>query len=146
MGSKTKTRDPSKQRRQIYKAKSFQRSKLMSVRLSKELQVKYPVKKIPVRSGDVVYITAGDFKGTEGKVINIDYKKHRLGIDGISHEKADKSKIMYMIDTSKVIIRRFGKVDQSRKKILERRAKMVLEIEEEDISIAEAEVGVSEEE
>ena len=144
MGSKIKTRDPSKQRRRIFKANSFQRSKLVSARLSKDLQAKYRVKNIPVRSGDVVYITAGDFVGTEGKVLNVDCKKQRLGIDGISREKADKSKIMYMIDTSKVVIRRFGKVDRTRKKILERRAKMVLEIEDEDISIAEAEASEEE--
>ena len=90
MGSKNKTRDPSKQRRQIFKANSFQRSKLVSARLSKDLQEKYRVKNIPVRTGDVVYITAGDFMGTEGKVLSTDCKKQRLEIDGISREKADK--------------------------------------------------------
>ncbi len=138
MGSKTKTRDPSKQRRRLFTADSFQRSKMMSARLSKDLQTKYKVKKMPVRTGDVVYITTGDFMGTEGKVLTVDTKKRRLGIDGIAREKADKSKVMYKIDASKVVIRRFGKVDKSRKKILERRAKMELEIDEDDISAAEA--------
>jgi large subunit ribosomal protein L24 len=138
MGAKTKTRDPSKQRRRLFTADSFQRSKLMSARLSKDLRTKYKVKKMPVRTGDVVYITTGDFMGTEGKVLTVDSKKRRLGIDGIAREKADKSKIMYKIDASKVVIRRFGKVDKSRKKILERRAKMELEIDEDDISAAEA--------
>ena len=135
----TKTRDPSKQRRRLYTADSFHRSKLMSARISKDLREKYKVRKMPVRTGDVVYITTGDFTGTEGKVLSIDTKKRRLAIDGIAREKADKSKVMYKIDPSKVVIRRFGKVDRSRKKILERRAKMELEIDEEDISIVEEE-------
>jgi len=139
MGSRTKTHDPAKQRRRIFTANSFQQSKLISARLSKELQAKYKVKKIPVRQGDVVYITTGDFVGTEGKVLSVDYSKQRLEIEGISREKADKSKIMYPVSTSNVVIRRFGKVDQSRKRILERRAKMELEIEEEDISLVEVE-------
>jgi large subunit ribosomal protein L24 len=139
MGAKSKTRDPSKQRRRLYTADSFKRSKMVSARLSKDLREKYKVKKMPVRAGDVVYITTGDFMGTEGKVLNVDKKKRRLGIDGISREKADKSKVVYKIDTSNVVIRRFGKVDKSRKKILERRAKMELEIDEEDISAAEEE-------
>ena len=139
LGSKTKTRNPSKQRRQVYQASSFHKSKLISVRLSKDLQKKYNVKKMPVHKGDSVYITAGDFVGTEGKVLTVDYKKQRLTIDGISREKADKSKILYPIHTSKMIIRRFGKMDKSRKKILERRAKKELEIEAEDISITEVE-------
>lgn len=138
MGSKPKTRDPSKQRRRIYEAHSFQKAKLMSVRLSKDLQKKYKVKHMPVRSGDVVYITSGDFVGTEGKVLKANHKIQRLEIDGISREKADKSKILYPMHPSKVIIRRFGKVDQSRKKILERRAKMPVEIEEVDMSPLEA--------
>ena len=110
----------------------------MSVRLSKDLQKKYKVKHMPVRSGDVVYITSGDFVGTEGKVLKANHKIQRLEIDGISREKADKSKILYPVHPSKVIIRRFGKVDQSRKKILERRAKMPVEIEEVDMSPLEA--------
>ena len=137
MGAKSKTRDPSKQRRRLYTADSFQRSKMISARLSKDLREKYKVKKMPVRRGDVVYITKGDFVGTEGKVQTVITKKRRLGIDGIAREKADKSKVMYKIDSSNVVIRRFGKVDRSRKKILERRAKMELEIDEDDISAAE---------
>ncbi len=139
MGSKNKTRNPAKQRKQIYTASSFHRSKRLSARLSKDLRKKYSVKKMPVRTGDVVYITTGDFVGTEGKVLTVDYRKQRLSVDGISREKADKSKVMYPIHTSNVVIRRFGKVDRSRKKILERRAKMALEIEAEDISEEEIE-------
>jgi large subunit ribosomal protein L24 len=134
MGTKTKTSNPSKQRTNRRNASSFKRNKLVSARLSKDLQKKYKVKRVPVRKGDSVYVTKGDFLGTEGKVLRVDTRKQRLEIDGISREKADKSKIMYPIHTSKIIIRRFGKVDNSRKKILERRAKEEIEIEMEDIS------------
>jgi len=134
LGLKNKTKRPSKQRKKIYQADNFKRHKLISVRLSKDLQKKYHVNRMPVRSGDTVYVTRGDFIGTEGKVLSVNYKRQRLSIDGIAREKADKSKIMYPIHSSKVIIRRFGKVDQSRKAILERRAKTELEIEEEDIT------------
>ena len=144
MGSKTKTRSPSKQRRQVYKASIFQKTKLISVRLSKDLQKKYNVKKMPVRKGDSVYITSGDFLGTEGKIENVDSKNQRLIIGGIHREKADKSKILYPIHTSNTVICKFGKMDQSRKKILERRAKRELEISDEDITITE--VDTSEEE
>ncbi|MHA2226611.1 MAG: 50S ribosomal protein L24 [Candidatus Hodarchaeales archaeon] len=145
MGSQTKTKNPSKQRRRIFQADSFKRSKFMSVRLSNDLRKKYKVKKMPIRVGDTVYITAGDFVGTEGKVLTVDYKNQRLNVDGISREKADKSKIMYPIHTSKMVLRRFGKVDSSRKKILERRAKTELEISAEDISEEEEEVLEEEE-
>ena len=100
---------------------------------------------MPVRSGDSVYITAGDFVGTEGKINSIDNKTQRAIIDGIAREKADKSKILYPIHTSKMVIRRFGKMDTTRKAILERRAKKELTIEEEDISITEIEETSEEE-
>ncbi len=134
MGLKSVTKRPNKQRKIIYSASSFKRHKLMTARLSKELRKKYNVKRMPVRAGDTVYVTAGDFIGTEGKIITADHKKQRLSIDGIAREKADKSKIMYPIHVSKIVIRRFGKVDRIRKQILERKAKKELEIETEDIS------------
>lgn len=106
---------------------------MMLARLSKDLRSKYNVKRMPVKAGDTVYVTAGDFMGTEGKILEADHKKQRLSIDGIAREKADKSKIIYPIHVSKVVIRRFGKVDNIRKGILERKAKKELDIEAEDI-------------
>lgn len=144
MGSKTKTKDPTKQRNRISKASSFHKQKLMSARLSKDLQKKYDVKKITVRKGDTVYVTSGDFVGTDGKVLTADYKNQKLIIDGISREKADKSKMLYPIHVSKVVIRRFGKVGKKRKLILERKAKKELEIEEEDITEIDTEIDEEE--
>ena len=144
MGAHSKTKSPSKQRNRINKASSFHRHKLMSVRVSKDLKKKYNVKKIAVRKGDTVYVTTGDFVGTEGKVQSADYKKQKLYIDGIAREKADKSKIMYPIHTSKVVIRRFGKVGTKRKASLERKAKKTLEIEEADISEVISEIDEEE--
>ena len=144
MGAHLKTKSPSKQRNRITKASSFHRHKLMSVRVSKDLKKKYDVKKIAVRKGDTVYVTTGDFVGTEGKVQSADYKKQKLYIDGIAREKADKSKIMYPIHTSKVVIRRFGKVGTKRKASLERKAKKALEIEEADISEVISEIDEEE--
>ncbi len=134
MTSQLKTKNPSKQRNRITKASSFHRHKLMSARVSKELRKKYKIKRIPVRKGDTVYVSSGDFVGTEGKVQAADYKNQKLLIEGIAREKADKSKIMYPIHVSKVVIRRFGKVGTKRKASLERKAKQTLEIEDEDIS------------
>lgn len=140
MGSRPKTRDPRKNRKRNYSTSSFARHRLMSVRVSKDLQKKYKVKKVPVRRGDTVYVASGDFVGTEGKVLTANYKKQRLEIEGIAREKSDKSKILYPIHTSKVFIRRFGKVDRSRKALLERRAKTTVDVEPEDILEAEEEV------
>ncbi|MFW9777969.1 MAG: 50S ribosomal protein L24 [Candidatus Heimdallarchaeota archaeon] len=136
----SKTRDPRKNRKRSYADGTFERHRHMSVRLSKDLQSKYKVKKVPVHRGDTVYVAAGDFIGTEGKVLTANYKTKRLEIDGISREKADKSKILYPIHTSKVVIRRFGKVDRSRKAILERRAKTTVDVEPEDILEPEEEI------
>lgn len=134
---KNKTIQPRKQRKRLYKSHNFKKHRRMSVRLSKSLREKYNVKNIPVRAGDVVYVTSGSFFGTEGKVLTLHYTKSKVEIEGISREKADKSKLMYPVHTSKIVIRRFGKMDQSRKKIIERKAKSEVEILDEDITSSE---------
>ena len=125
MSFNTKTKSPTKQRNKIKKASSFHRHKLMNVRLSKDLRKKYNVKRMPVRKGDTVYVTAGDFVGTEGKVSTANYQTQKLLIDGIAREKADKSKIMYPIHVSKVVISKFTKekkMDPWRASMIDRKA------------------------
>ena len=134
---KNKSIQPRKQRKRLYESHNFEKHRRMSVRLSKSLRNKYNLKNIPVRAGDVVYVTSGSFFGTEGKISTLHYSKSRVEIEGISREKADKSKLMYPVHISKIVIRRFGKMDQSRKNIIERRAKSKVEILDEDITSSE---------
>lgn len=62
----------------------------------------------------------------------VNVQKQRLEIDGITSEKMDGSKVFYPIHPSNVVIVRLGRLDSTRKKIIERRAKEEVEFPEEE--------------
>ena len=90
-----RSKKPSKQRKALFNAPFHKRQKLMSAPLSESLRSeileKYGVwvRSFPVRSGDSVIITRGDFKGAEGKIAKVDLKKLRVFVDGVTKEKSD---------------------------------------------------------
>jgi len=47
--------------------------------------------KLKIKSGDTVIVTAGDHKGTEGKVLRVDREKNKAIVEGVNlvkkHEK-----------------------------------------------------------
>ena len=120
MSSKTSIK-PSIQRKQLYNLPLHLRHKLFNAKLSKELQDKYNVKRIPVRVGDVVRIMRGDFKGHEGKVVKVDLKRVRIHVEGVQIKRADGRPAYYPIHPSKIIIVKLDLSDKYRLRIIERR-------------------------
>lgn len=114
------SRHPRKQRKAYYNAPLHARQKLVTAPLSKELQEKYGIKRLPVRKGDKVRVTRGDFKGAEGEVVEVNLKTYRIHIDGVTIEKADKTPVFRPIHPSKVEIIDL-KLDDWRRRIIERR-------------------------
>ncbi|BAN89735.1 50S ribosomal protein L24 [Aeropyrum camini] len=119
----TKSRQPRKQRRALYRAPLHARQKLVSATLSPELREKYGVRSLPVRKGDKVRILRGDFKGHEGKVVKVDLRRLRIYIDGVTVTKADGTPVFRPIHPSNVMIIELDLSDEYRKRIIERRAK-----------------------
>jgi large subunit ribosomal protein L24 len=115
-----KSKQPRKQRRWLYKAKLHDRHRLLHATLSKKLREKYGKRAIRVRKGDKVKIMRGQFAGHEGRVIEVDMKKCRIKIDGVTVRKADGTEVAYPVHPSNVMIIDFGEIDDVRKKILER--------------------------
>lgn len=99
------------------------RRRLLSAKLSKELQQKYDIKRLPIRAGDVVRIMRGDFAGHEGKVVKVDLKRARIFVEGAQIKKADKTPVYYPIHPSKVMIVKLDVSDKYRLKVVERRSK-----------------------
>jgi len=127
MARLTTSKQPKKQRKAYYNAPLHKRQKLVTAPLSKELREKYGIKRLPVRKGDKVRVTRGDFKGVEGEVVRVDLRSYRIHIDGVTIEKADKTPVFRPIHPSKVEIIDL-KLDDWRKKIIERRGKPVEEV------------------
>ena len=112
---------PRKQRKAYYNAPLHLRKKFLTAPLSEKLRAEYGVKRLPVRKGDVVRILRGDWRGREGKVIRVDYKKVRIYVEGVTIKKADGTPVLYGIHPSKVQIVKLDLSDEWRKSILERR-------------------------
>ena len=117
-----KTTKPTKQRKRLYNATVNERYKMFSAPLSSKLKGSHGTNSISVIKGDTVMIMRGDRKGSEGKVTQIDRKKYKLFIEGVTREKVDGTTISVPVHPSKVMITRLNLNDKWRKKTLERKA------------------------
>jgi large subunit ribosomal protein L24 len=113
------TKDPTKQRKKILTAPQHLLKNLMSAHLSKELAEKYRRRSIPIRRGDTVRVLRGEFKGIQGKVINVDRKRMRVFIENVTRKKVDGSTVYVPIHVSKVMITQLNLDDEYRKTLLE---------------------------
>ncbi len=118
---KTLSSKPSKQRKFLYVASLHIRHKIMSAPLSKELRSEYKTRSIPIREGDTVVVTRGNYAGIEGKVISIDAQKYRASVESVKREKIDGSPVYVSISPSKIMIKKLNTDDKWRKEILNRR-------------------------
>jgi len=117
-----KSTQPRKQRKKFFNLPLHLKWHLLNAPLSPELQKDLGIKRLPVRKGDVVRIMRGDWKGHEGKVTEVDLKRVRMYIEGVTVKKADGTEAFYPIHPSKVMIVKLGEIDEVRRKIIERRA------------------------
>jgi len=113
------SKDPTKQRKKILTAPQHALKNLMSAHLSKELAEKYNRRSIPIRKGDTVRVLRGEFKGIQGKVINVDRKKMRVFIENVTRKKVDGSTVNVPVHVSKVMITQLNLEDEYRKTLLE---------------------------
>ena len=129
-----KSKQPRKQRKYLYNLPLHQRKKLVHATLSPELREKYNRRSIAVRTGDVVEVMRGDFKGFKGKVVRVDRKKGRVFIEGVTVTKVDGTEVLFPIHASNVRIVELYLEDKKRLKILERGGKVGKETHEETIN------------
>lgn len=76
---------------------------------------------MPVVKGDKVKVLRGNYKGREGKVVEVYRKKWVIHIEGITRDKVNGSSAKVGIDASKVEITEL-KLNKDRKDILERKS------------------------
>ncbi|MEJ2250659.1 MAG: 50S ribosomal protein L24 [Candidatus Lokiarchaeota archaeon] len=131
---KVKSKKPKKQRKALYNYKNHQRSKLLRTRLADFLQEDYGIKTLPLRIGDSVRITRGEFKDFEGEVTEIT-ENLRAKIKEATFEKADGTEFNPAIHISNLIITKFKeeakKMDPWRARMIERKSVFGFEWEEE---------------
>ncbi len=109
-----KSSQPRKQRRFRYQAPLHIKHKFMGAMLSPELREKYGIKSIPVRVGDTVKVMRGDYKGIEGKVVEVNLKKTTISVEGVTVTKSDGTEVSRPIHPSNVMITKLETKDKHR--------------------------------
>ncbi len=123
MATLTRSKQPRKQRRALFNAPLHIRHRLMTARLSEDLQRQYGVKRLPVRKGDTVLILRGDFRGVRGKVVEVDLRNMRIYVENATLKKPSGETIYYPIHPSKVMIVELDTSDKRRLEAIERARK-----------------------
>ncbi|MEM4296642.1 MAG: 50S ribosomal protein L24 [Candidatus Anstonellales archaeon] len=93
-----------KERKKIFSMPLHKRRKLLHAHLSKELKQKYKKRALAIKKGYKVKIMRGAFKGKEGNVIKVSYKKARIYIEGITKHDARGKEKLIPIHPSNVMI------------------------------------------
>ena len=135
---------PRKQRKMRYNAPKHRRQKMMKAHLSTALYEKYGMRNLVVRKGDVVRVMRGKFKGHEGKVVEVNLKKMKIAVEGVTIRRTDNKSVQFWLDPSNVEIIKLDLSDPKRKEKIyriaeERRGKIeeLEEIEEEEVEEVE---------
>ncbi len=103
-----------KQRKYVAKAPLHIKHKFMGAPLSASLKKEYGFRSLPVRSGDTVKVTSGQFRGVEGKVSKVSLIKTKVYVEGAAVKRADGTDAMYPIHASNVEIVKLDLSDKKR--------------------------------
>lgn len=114
---------PVKQRRLIRESPKHLRHKLLTAKLSEDLEKLYGIKRLPVRKGDTVKVMRGNHIGYEGKVIDVNTKTGRIAIEGLTRKKADGTPVFIWVHASKVMITKLDTSDKERIATIDRKRK-----------------------
>ena len=127
---KVKSKKPGKQRKALFNAKNHQRSKLLTTRLADFLRESYGIKRVPIKVGDSVRVTRGEFNNFEGTVLEVLTKRQRVKIKECVFEKADGTQFNPPIHVSNLLITKFAdekKMDPWRAKLIQRKTGFISE-------------------
>ena len=113
MKSKTKSKKPRKQRKELYNEPLHARRKHVHAPLSKELRKTHKRKTVAVRQGDEVKLVRGARKIT-GYVEVVDLRKAKIFVKGYGRKRNDGSEVMQPLDASNVIITKLNTEDKRR--------------------------------
>jgi large subunit ribosomal protein L24 len=98
------SKQPRKQRKNLYSAAMHRRQKLVGAALSDKLREEHKKRSLPVKKGDTVEVMRGDFRDHKGKVIKVDLKSGRISVEGVAVQKAGGSERFYPVHPSNVRI------------------------------------------
>jgi large subunit ribosomal protein L24 len=110
----TTSSQPRKQRKAQAEAPLHERTRTLSAPLAPALREEYKKRHLRVVKGDTVKVTRGDHRGEEGVVDEVDVKRARLLVHGVSITKADNTEVPRPVHPSKVQITKLNLKDRLR--------------------------------
>lgn len=114
MHSKTKTKNPGKQRKRQWTASLHDKQKMMRVHLSRDLRKELKGRAIGVRKNDKVKVMKGKFKGKDGKVERVDLKKLRVFIAGLQRKKVSGKEVPVPFRPTQLLLMELDRSDAER--------------------------------
>jgi large subunit ribosomal protein L24 len=108
------SKQPRKQRKYRYNAPLHRRQAMVSAHLSKELRKAYKRRSMTLRKGDEVRIMKGEFRGTFGKIEDIDLQKLKVTIENVKKRKITGQEMPARLDPSNLLITKLELGDKKR--------------------------------
>mmetsp|Transcript_10472 Transcript_10472/g.23362 ORF Transcript_10472/g.23362 Transcript_10472/m.23362 type:complete len:118 (+) Transcript_10472:614-967(+) len=92
--------------------------KLMSSPTSKNLKIKYEIKRIPIRRGDYVIILRGNQKGKLGKITQCSRRNFFIFVENVIGVKTSNMNYFIQINPSNVLVSKINLTDTRKEKFL----------------------------
>lgn len=106
---------PRKERKTLYNLPVHKRRGQISAHLDESLLLKYNTRSTTLRAGDTVRIMRGEYKGTTGKILEIDTRARKVTVEGVTHTKAKSTQVARALDASNLVITRLDLTDPLRR-------------------------------
>lgn len=106
---------PRTERKRLYNLPVHLARRQISSHLSDDLMKKFGRRTVVLRVGDTVKVMRGDFAGTTGKVLAVDARVRKVEVEGVTVEKADKTKVPRRVDASNLLVTKLDLSDKLRR-------------------------------
>jgi len=109
---------PRKERKTLYNLPVHKNRARIAAHLDGPLSERHGKRSTTLRKGDTVRIMRGEFAGTTGKVLEIDTKKGKVTVDGVTVSKAKATQVARPLDPSNLVITKLDLTDKRRREKL----------------------------
>lgn len=116
-----KSKKAGKQRKARANAALHVRHKMMAAHLTEQLRKQLRRRSIPLRKGDEVRVARGSFRGTVGKVAEVDLAGMKVYVDSVKRRRVSGTEVQVALEPSKLIITNPVMEDPRRKLVFERK-------------------------
>lgn len=116
-----KSKKAGKQRKEKANAPLHVRHRMVSAHLSKSMRAQLKRRSLPLRKGDEVRVARGKWRGTVGKISEVDLKELKVYVEGVKRRRVEGKEVQVALEPSNLIITNPVLDDPRRKLVIERK-------------------------